>query len=41
MSERRDEPSIDPQPGEIGGGQVDVPGGTEGGADAGAGEIVH
>lgn len=38
MSEERQEPSIDPQPGELGDGQVDVRGGTEfaGGRDMGA-----
>jgi hypothetical protein len=29
MTEQGKEPSIDPQPGEIGDGQVDVAGGTE------------
>ena len=43
MSEQGREPRIDPQPGELGDGMVDVPGGTEiaggrdTGADAGAG----
>ncbi len=40
MSER-DEPSIDPQPGELGDGRVDVRGGTElaGGRDTGDGRM--
>jgi hypothetical protein len=38
MSEQGGEPSIDPQPGELGEGRVDVPGGAEiaGGRDTGA-----
>jgi hypothetical protein len=41
MSEHRSEPSIDPQPGEIGGGHVDVRGDTElvGPPNAGGGPI--
>jgi hypothetical protein len=38
MSEQGGEPRIDPQPGELGEGRVDVPGGAEiaGGRDTGA-----
>ena len=38
MSEQGGEPRIDPQPGEVGEGRVDVPGGAEiaGGRDTGA-----
>jgi hypothetical protein len=38
MSEQDGEPRIDPQPGEVGEGRVDVPGGAEiaGGRDTGA-----
>jgi hypothetical protein len=38
MSEQGEEPRIEPQPGELGEGRVDVPGGAEiaGGRDTGA-----